>query len=163
EPVAHDSPETQTVWGGMVSAADHLTVSITAGSSYFKPAQLKVFNAAVVITDDTSGEGELPGPGGDGVLPGHGGRGVLPNQRFQKSWEFTPVSSSNGINPLAVHAGQYVTFDVTVDVPQDPHVPVGAAGRSLPAGPFTGKALIHGSNFSKAVDLSCTYLAVALG
>jgi LGFP repeat len=132
--VPHDTPVTHTVLGVSVPNALGLTASITAGSPYFKVAQLQCYNVTWTMNDPN--DGELP--------VGH---------PVRPTWSpvLTLVGSSDGVTPLSVQAGQWVGLEVSVDVPQ---------GASLPPGPFTGTAVIQGGSFQRSAALGCSYLAV---
>jgi hypothetical protein len=134
--VPHDTPVTHTVLGVSMPNALSLTASITAGSPYFKVAQLQCYNVTWTMNDPN--DGELP--------VGH---------PVRPTWspELTLAGSSDGVTPLSVQGGQWVGLEVSVDVPQ---------GASLPPGPFTGTAVIRGGSFQRSVDLQCSYLAVNL-
>ena len=133
--VPHDTPLTHSVLGMSMPNALTLTASITAGSPYFKVAQLQCYNVTWVMNDPN--DGELPA--------GH------PPVRPTWSPVLTLVGSSDGVSPLSVQGGQWVGVEVSVDVPQ---------GASLPPGPFTGTVVIEGGSFQRSVDLQCSYLAV---
>lgn len=133
--VTHDTPLTQLVFGASMPNALSLTASITAGSPYFKVAQLGCYNVTWAMNDPN--DGELP--------VGH------PSVRPNWSPVFTLAGSSDGVTPLSVQGGQWVGLEVSVDVPQ---------GASLPPGPFTGNAVIQGSSFQRSAGLQCSYLAV---
>jgi hypothetical protein len=136
--VTFDAPKSQTAWGGLMSAAANLTASVTAGSSYFEILQLNACDVTWHSVLEDPNDGELPA--------GHGRVGIT-EYIFPT---LTPVGSSNGVNPLAVEAGQWVGLYVSVDVPP---------GSSLTPGPFTGTAVIQGGSFFKTVELHAVYVA----
>ena len=135
--VTHDVSEWQVVYGATATEAASLTASITAGSPYFEVIQLQSINVTTYF--QTIGSGELPA-GQSHTAP-------------SKTEQYTVAGNSDGVRPLSVQSGQMVALAVSVDVPE---------GASLPPGPFTGTAVIHGYRDPVSIDLHCEYLAVGL-
>ena len=128
-PVTHDIRIGQPVVQVTLSADDTVTMALTSGAAFFAFG-LSSYDLVLQEVD----QWELP--------PGHHGRVFY--------WDRILAQRVDGGSPLTALAGQQVTVDVGLEIPN----------HALPPGPVSGAVSFQGASLTGSVALSGTYLAV---